>query len=242
MSEQHEVNEGNDEAEQQALEVAELKEQKVREIVVPGQELGQGKAFDGTYREGDVVFSKYLGILKKRGNGYSVIPLAGTYRPKIGDKVIGIVRDVQVSGWVVDINAPWLAFMPLAEAVNELVDIFRTDLSRYYDIGDVIYGRVQNVTKSMTIQISMKSPGCRKLRGGVLVKITPSKVRRLIGKGGSMVNLIKEKTKTNIIIGQNGIVWINGENVGKAIEAVLTVDRESHIYGLTEKIAKMLGE
>jgi len=213
-----------------------------REIVIPGQMLGEGKAFDGTYIDDGKVFSKYLGILKTRMNGFSVIPLAGVYRPRIGDKVIGIVQDIQVSGWTVDINAPWLAFMPLAEAVNEFVDIFKTDLSRYYDIGDIIYGRIQNVTKSMIVQISMKAPGCKKLREGVLVKITPSKVPRLIGKGGSMVNLIKEKTNTVIIIGQNGLVWIRGEKVSKAIEAVLTVDRESHITGLTEKISEMLGE
>ena len=213
-----------------------------RRIVIPGELLGEGRSFDGTFVEEGKVYSKYLGILKQRGNGYSVIPLAGVYIPKIGDKVIGIIQDIQVSGWTVDINAPWQAFMPLAEAVNEFVDIFKTDLSKYYDIGDVVYGRIQNVTKSMIIQISMKAPGCKKLRGGVLVKITPSKVPRLIGKGGSMVNLIKEKTNTTIIIGQNGLVWIKGEKVGKAIEAILTVDRESHIVGLTEKISKMLGE
>ena len=154
--------------------------------------------------------------------------------------MIGIIQEVQVSGWIVDINPPWFAYLPLAEAVSEFVDVFRTDLSKYYDVGDMIYGKIQNVTKSMIIQLSLKEPGSKKLLGGVLVKITPSKVPRLIGKGGSMINLIKEKTRTRIIVGQNGLVWVKGERIGKAVEAILTVDKESHTFGLTDKIARML--
>ncbi|HDJ96670.1 MAG TPA: RNA-binding protein, partial [Candidatus Aenigmarchaeota archaeon] len=67
-------------------------EKKVREIVIPGQFLGEGKSLHGTYFENGKVFSKFLGIVKQRGNGFMVIPLAGKYRPKIGDKVIGIIQ------------------------------------------------------------------------------------------------------------------------------------------------------
>ena len=88
----------------------------------------------------------------------------------------------------------------------------------------------------------MKQIGSRKLIGGTVIKITPTKVARVIGKGGSMINLIKEKTKSQILVGQNGLIWIRGGNVRKAIEAILMIERESHIIGLTEKIAKFLEE
>ena len=86
----------------------------------------------------------------------------------------------------------------------------------------------------------MKTPISRKLKGGVVIKITPSKVPRLIGKQGSMVNLIKEKTGTVIRVGQNGLVWLDGEKVEKAIKAIKLIDEKSHIYGLTEGISKLL--
>ncbi len=87
----------------------------------------------------------------------------------------------------------------------------------------------------------MRDMLARKLHGGTVIKVTPSKIPRIIGKAGSMINLIKERTRTDIFTGQNGYVWIRGEDKALAIEAILTIDRESHTPGLTEKIEKMLG-
>jgi exosome complex component RRP4 len=67
-------------------------------------------------------------------------------------------------------------------------------------------------------------------------------VPRLIGKEGSMINIIKEKTGTIIRVGQNGVVWISGENVDKAIKAIKTIEEKSHIIGLTDEITKLLSD
>lgn len=216
-----------------------------RKIVLPGEFISERrgrKLGKGVYQEGDKVFSKVLGIPKISENELSVIPLSGVYIPRVGDRVIGIISEIEVSGWRVDINSPYPAFLPLPEAVSEFVDIYRADLSRYYDIGDVIFCRISRVTKNMLVQVSMRDLLSRKLYGGVLIKITPTKVPRVIGKGGSMIQLIKQKTNCQIYTGQNGVVWIRGENKAKVIEAILTIEKESHTIGLTDKIAKMLGE
>lgn len=215
-----------------------------RPIVLPGEYLGERigrKIGQGVYCEGEKVFSKVLGIPKTSEHEISVIPLAGVYIPKVGDRVIGKVVSVEISGWMVDINSPYLAFLPLAEGVKEFVDIYRIDISRYFDVDDVIFCTVSKVTKDKTVQVSMNSIGSRKLHGGVVVRINPNKVPRIIGRGGSMVNLIKKKTNCEIYIGRNGYVWIKGENKNKVIEALLTIEKESHVIGLTEKIDKMLG-
>jgi exosome complex component RRP4 len=167
--------------------------------------------------------------------------LTGIYLPIIDDKVIGVVSSVEISGWLVDINSPYIAFMPLSESVEEFVDT-RSDISRYFDVGNIVFCKVSKVTRNKTVQVSMRSIGSRKLYGGTLVKVSPSKIPRLIGRGGSMIKLIKTKTGCDIYTGQNGVVWIRGDNKAKAIEAILTIERESHIIGLTEKIEKMLGE
>jgi exosome complex component RRP4 len=217
---------------------------ETREIVIPGEILGDEKKKRpsyGTFVEDGKIISKFLGIPKESGNYLSVIPLSGVYVPRKGDKVIGFVTDVERVGWIVDINSPWLAFLSLSEAVDEFVDLRKTDISRFYDVGDVIYTQVIYVKRG-DVQLSMKTPMARKLKGGVTIKITPSKVPRLIGKGGSMINTVKEKTKTIIRVGQNGVVWISGEKVDKAIKAIRMIDEKSHIIGLTDEIAKLLSD
>jgi exosome complex component RRP4 len=215
-----------------------------REIVLPGTYIGErkGRKIVNCYAEGEKVFSKVLGVLKISEEEIAVVPLAGKYFPKVGDRIIGRIEEIEVSGWWVDINSPYRAFLPLGEAVEEFVDVRRVDLSRFYDIDDIIFCKITKVTKNKIIQVSMKDMLARKLFGGITIKITPYKVARVIGKGGSMIELIKKKTGSEIYVGQNGVIWIKGGNKEKAIEAILTIEKEAHTVGLTEKIAKMLGD
>ncbi|MCS7105864.1 MAG: exosome complex RNA-binding protein Rrp4 [Candidatus Aenigmarchaeota archaeon] len=222
-----------------------MNEENVMEIVLPGEFIAERngrKLGRGVYLEGEKVYSKVLGIPKIEENEISVIPLAGAYIPKVGQKVVGIISEVEISGWGVDINSPYAAFLPLGEGVEEFVDISRTDLSKYYDINDIIYCKILKVPKNKIVQVSMRDVGCKKLKEGIIIRVTPTKVPRIIGKGGSMINLIKKKTGCEIIVGQNGVIWLKGERKDKAIEAILRIERESHVVGLTEKIEKMLGE
>ncbi|MFH0711107.1 MAG: exosome complex RNA-binding protein Rrp4 [Candidatus Aenigmatarchaeota archaeon] len=212
-------------------------------VVIPGELLEERKGRkigQGIYVEGDKVFSKVVGVTRINDVEMSVVPLAGVYLPYYEDRVIGTIESVEVSGWVVDINSPYSAFLPLSEGVSGFVDTQRTDLTRYFDIDDIVMCVISRVTKNKTVQVSMDDDNARKLVGGVLVKVTPSKIPRIIGKAGSMIMMIKEKTKCDIVTGQNGLVWIRGENKAKAIEAIVMIEKESHLSGLTEKIEKML--
>ncbi len=219
-----------------------MEEERVRQVVVPGEVIGDGKKPGyGTYEENGKIISKFLGVLQESDSYLSVVPLSGVYTPKIRDKIIGVVTDVEKAGWIVDINAPWQGFLSLSEALDEFVDIKRVSLNRFYDVGDVVYGEVVDIRRG-DVQLSVKSPMSRKLKGGFILKITPTKVPRLIGKDGSMVNLIKEKTNTMIRVGQNGVVWIDGENIDKAVKSIKLIEEKSHIFGLTAEISKMLSE
>jgi exosome complex component RRP4 len=59
-----------------------------------------------------------------------------------------------------------------------------------------------------------------------------------------MINLIKNETKTEITVGQNGYIWIKGDLEGedKAEKAIRLVVEEAISGGLTEKIEKFLKE
>jgi len=217
---------------------------KTRDIVTPGEVLGdvkEKKSGYGTFSEDGKIISKFLGIPKDSSGYLSVVPLSGVYVPRREDKIIGFIESVEKVGWTVNINSPWTSFLSLSEGVDEFVDLKRANLRRFYDTGDIIYVQVSGVRGS-DVQLTMRTPIARKLRGGVTVKITPSKVPRLIGKEGSMINTIKEKTKTIIRVGQNGVVWISGEKIDKAIKAVELIEEKSHIIGLTEEITKLLSD
>lgn len=218
------------------------KEMKKRRIVIPGDELGEGRAGHGAFFENGKVFAKVVGLADSKNDLHFVIPLSGVYNPKRGDGVIGKIEEISFSKWIVDINSPYQAVLPLNEAVDEFIDLTKTDLSRFFDFGDLIFAEISAVTKTKSIQLCMKNRKCRKLRGGRIVKVTPAKVPRIIGRNGSMVEMIKDLTNTQIVVGQNGVVWIKGEKEDLATEAILEIERKSHIQGLTDMIKKMLKE
>jgi len=214
-----------------------------RQFVIPGDTLATGLDFlpsSGCFRENNRIKAKLMGLVKIKERFLGVVPLAGVYIPRQGDGIIGLIEDMQTTMWICDINSPYDAILTLGEAVGEYVDLTKTDISVYYDIGDLIYAKVLNVSKSKQVQLTMNDHRSRKLIGGRLLKITPSKVPRLIGKDGSMIEQIKNQTKCQIIVGQNGVVWLKGEKEGLAAKAVLTINAESHIVGLTDKISKLL--
>ncbi|MEM7819236.1 MAG: exosome complex RNA-binding protein Rrp4 [Candidatus Aenigmatarchaeota archaeon] len=215
-------------------------EKPQRKLVIPGDFLGIGRAGHGAYEEDGKIFSKFVGLAEQKGDLFFVIPLSGIYNPKRGDGVIGKIEDIVFSKWIVDINSPYQAVLPLSEATEDFIDLTKTDLTKYFDYGDIIFAEISSVTKTKNIQLSMRDRKCRKLRGGRLIKVTPAKVPRIIGKGGSMVEMIKELTGTQIVVGQNGLVWVKGDNEDLAAEAILIIEEKSHIQGLTDQIKTML--
>ena len=213
-----------------------------RDLVVPGEVLAEGLDYlpgYGAFREGDKIMAKNVGIVSIRERNVGVVALSGRYMPKAGDKIIGEVLDVQMSTWFLNINSPYQASLSIGEASEEYVER-GADLSKFFDVGDVLYTKIISVSKHKNIQLTMKDIMCKKLRGGKIVNITPSKVPRLIGKAGSMISMIKEKTGCNIVIGQNGRVWIKGENEDLATQAVLMVNEKSHLDGLTNMVMEFL--
>ena len=54
-----------------------------------------------------------------------------------------------------------------------------------------------------------------------------------------MVTLIKNETKCNITVGQNGFIWIRGDKIEDEILAKRAIDfvtEKSFVSGLTEKV------
>ena len=220
---------------------------KERDVVVPGQELAEGIDFlpsEGAFREGDKIYSSKLGLLNIDGRLIKVIPLGGKYIPKKNDTVIGRVTDVGFSSWRIDIGWAFDVMVPLRDGSRDFIPN-DADLSKYYGIGDLVVAKIVKVATPKVIDASMKLPGCRKLGSGRVIEVESSRVPRIIGKQGSMITIIKEATECNIIVGQNGLVWISGPDSKKELiaeKAIRKIESEAHSEGLTDKITGFLKE
>jgi len=215
-----------------------------RKIVVPGETITTEQGYlpgEGTKKEGNAIVATKFGLADINEKLVRVIPLSGVYMPRKGNTIIGKVIDTTFNGWLLDINAPYLAFLPISECP---FFIDKTDLTEYFDIGDMIIAKVALV-KHRGIDVTVKGRGLGKIKDGLIIVINPSKVPRVIGKGGSMVNLIKNETGCNIIVGQNGVVWIKGKSIESellAAKAIRLVTEKSFIEGLTEMVQEFLSK
>ncbi len=217
--------------------------EKERKVVLPGDKIIESMDYlpgRNCLREGSSIYSKRVGVVYYKGRVIEVIPLSGKYMPEVEDMVIGTVEEIQHSGWIVDINTPYKAYLPLA-GVRGFIDPAKTDLSKIYGIGNMIYAKVSEVTPMKDIRISMKDPNTRKFENGRIVRVSPVKVPRVIGKQGSMINMIKNKTDCRISVGQNGVIWVQGEKENLAAKAIMEIQENSQISGLTDHIGKLLG-
>lgn len=217
---------------------------KDKEVVVPGQVLAKGLEYlpsNGTYRMNDSILANRLGLLAIEGKVLRTIPMSGRYLPQKNDVIIGKVDDILMSGWRLDINCPYSAVLPLKDASFDFI-AKGADLTRYFNLEDYVMVKITNVTSQNLIDVTAKGPGLKKLRGGRIMKVSPSKVPRIIGKKGSMVSMIKKATDCKIMIGQNGVIWFEGSPEMEVIvnETIKKIESESHHQGMTDKIKEFL--
>ena len=216
------------------------------DIVVPGDLITEAMSWlpsGKAVRRDKKIYATALGLISIKGHVVKVIPLAGRYSPKKNDSVIGKVTGINKYGWKVDIRSPLDAELNVADATSSYVDVNRTPLSKYFDIGDYIFAGISSISRTGGfLKLITKGRPYRKLSGGIITEVSPAKIPRIIGKQGSMIKMLKEHSKCNILVGQNGWVWIKGEpeRTMKVIEAIRKIEKESHTRGLTDTITKML--
>jgi exosome complex component RRP4 len=73
--------------------------------------------------------------------------------------------------------------------------------------------------------------------------MTPSKIPRLIGRKGSMINLLTRETSCHITVGQNGLILISGKNSeleALTIKILNMIEEKAHTSGLTNRITDFI--
>lgn len=218
-----------------------------KELVVPGQMLMSSSSFNagrGTYEKNKNIYSSVVGFINIKDNRITVNKIKGEYIPTVGDYVIGRIIDMNFSNWFVNIGSAFDAGLQIREASNSYLDTENNDMTYYFNYKEYIQAKIIDITNSGKISLTMKDRNCRKLVGGVITTLDVNKVSRLIGKEGNMINMIKEKTSTDIVACRNGRIWIKGtaENIKQVKEIIELIEKESYIKGLTDKIKRILSK
>ncbi|MGA1821612.1 MAG: KH domain-containing protein [Thermoplasmatota archaeon] len=212
------------------------------DIVMPGDIISSSEGMKpgrGVFKEGGRLVSSVIGMVAVKGSTASVLPLNDRYIPKPGDQIIGMVVDLGPDHWIVDVNST----RPLVLNVGDTPwNVRFGHSSSYLDVGDVVHLKVERDRGASHLKLAMKGPALRKLNQGYLVSINVSKVIRLVGKDMEMINLIRRATSCRILVGQNGMIWIEGdpEGVSMVERTVDLIGRYPHSMPLNGKIRELL--
>jgi exosome complex component RRP4 len=213
--------------------------------VTPGDLLAEGDyvAGNNTYKHDSKIYASRLGLVEYKGKNVQVVALNNFYVPSVGDLVIGKIVEVNLHGWTVDINSPYSAILKASEAFNKQFRPQKDELSEFLDINDLIFAKVIAFDRARDPSLTIREPELGKISYGQIVKVSPAKIPRIIGRKGSMITMLKKETNCSITVGQNGLILISGKNREDeriAISAIKKIEQEAHTSGLTDRVTEMI--
>ena len=216
-----------------------------RKYVIPGDVITTApfRPEQNVILDGKKIIATVVGTSEIYDDSVRVIPLAGKYSPKVNDLIIGKVVSHSSLSWELDINSCYVGFLPAQDVFGRDFSAHADELTSKLKKGDLVVARIANSDRSRDPLLTVSDRELGKIESGELVKISPSKVTRLIGKRGTMIQTIEMATNAIITIGQNGWIVVSCENRNgllKAIKAIQMVDKQAHIANLTDRVKLML--
>ncbi|MDR4511676.1 MAG: exosome complex RNA-binding protein Rrp4 [Nitrososphaeraceae archaeon] len=216
-----------------------------KKYVIPGDVIVEGnyKPLMNVIKKENSIISTRIGIAESSKDGIRVIPLSGIYIPRINDIVIGKIIDNSSLSWEVDINSCFSAHLPAQDVFGRDFSPARDDMKKRFAPGDLLTARIIAFDRTRDPMLSIQERDLGKILHGEFLKISSTRVPRLIGKRGSMIQTIEQATQTKILIGQNGILVVSGQNhegMNLAFQAIKMVEDEAHTSNLTQKVKDLL--
>ena len=218
-----------------------------KQLVTPGELLAEGDYIPGenTYMDENKIYAQRIGLVDSDNKKVSVVALRSFYLPKTGDTVIGTVVEMGFNSWTVDIASPYQALLRATEVLSRSFKPQSDELSQVLNIGDLIVAKIASYDRAHDPQLTVGEAGLGKITRGQVIKVTPTKIPRVIGRKGSMISMIKQETNCQIILGLNGVIVVTGKNPEDedlTIAAIRKIEEESHTSGLTDRITQLLKE
>jgi exosome complex component RRP4 len=216
-----------------------------RRYVIPGDIIVQGnfRPLMNVVKTDNSIIATRIGVAEAGREGIKVIPLSGVYIPRVNDVVIGKIVDHSSLSWEVDIQSCFSAHLPAQDVFGRDFSPARDDMGRQLLIGDLITARITAFDRTRDPMLTIQDKDLGKIPRGEFLKISATRVPRLIGKRGSMIQTIEQATQTRVLIGQNGIIVVSGRNfegLKLAVRAIRMVEEEAHMANLTQRVKVLL--
>ena len=216
-----------------------------RKYVIPGDVVTTGpfRPEQNVILDGTKIIATAVGISEIYDDSVKVIPLTGKYIPKIDDLVIAKVNSHTSRSWELDINSCYVGFLPAQDVFGRDFSAHADELTSKLKTGDLVAARIANFDRTRDPLVTISDRDLGKIDSGILIAISPSKVPRLIGKRGSMIQMIEQATDAAVTIGQNGWVVVScdtPEGLLKAKTAIEMVNEKAHVANLTDQVKEML--
>jgi len=245
-------------------------EEALREVVVPGELLtedtknflpGRGTIYNSDRTK---IISLNIGLKQINKNYINVIPLRGFYTPRPGDKVIALVVDKNPVKYKCDINSKDFGTLKPKNTIKK-------DRSRSYGggrgggrggrggrnggfsredmntdkfkIGDILIVKILSADRINKPELTTVGKYLGIRNNGIVISIDPPKIPRVIGRSGSMIKMLKNLTKCNIFVTQNGRIWLKGDDLAHErllIESIRKIEDEAHTVGLTDRMQEFI--
>ena len=193
--------------------------------------------------DGKRIISTTIGLSDVSDDSVRVISLNGIYMPKIDDLVIGTITTVAGSSWFADINSCYQGMLLGQDVFGRGSYPTPSEMRERLDKGDIIFAKIANSDRQREPLISIADKNLGRIDSGELTKISPTRIPRLIGKRGSMIQTIESDTGASVTVGQNGVIIVSCDETNgllKALTAIRMVDEQAHLVDLTDRVKKML--
>ena len=200
---------------------------------------------DNVVLDGKRIISTAIGLSDVSTDNVRVISLTGIYIPKIDDLIIGKIESIFGNSWFADINSCYKGMLLGQDVFGRGSYPTNSEMKNRLDKGDIIFARIANFDRQREPLISIADNNLGKIDSGELIKISPSKIPRLIGKHGSMIQTIEASTNISITVGQNGLIifkYDNSTGLKNAIASIKMIAMTYEDANIEEKIQNILNE
>jgi len=216
-----------------------------KRYVIPGDVITTAplRLNENVVLDGKRIMATCMGLSDVSSDSVRVIPLAGVYLPKTDDLVLCTISFVSGSSWYADMNSCYQGMLLGQDVFGRGSYPTTSEMKERLDKGDIIFARIANSDRQREPLISIADKNLGKIDSGELIKIPPTKIPRLIGKHGSMIQTIEASTNATITVGQNGFIVVSCDETNgllKALAAIRMIDEQAHLVDLTDKVKKML--
>ena len=199
-------------------------------LVTPGMAIGPltgMRVGSGAMSHNDEIIATKVGWVREINGTISVAPINSPYLPRSGDLVIGTVAEVRNNLWFLNINGSFQGLLPMSLAPWK---VEFGQARQHMDVGDSALARVQEVDECHNVVLTMKGVGLRRLSQGAVVEVPVNHIDRIRGENNANLDRMKNISDCRIIVGENGRVWIDGDdnNISWTSEALAISKQHGH--------------